>query len=43
MRQFAVLGAMVIGALAIVYTVATVIEISETSGHAEYEENSPPR
>ncbi len=43
MRQFVLMGFMVVGALAIVYTVATVIEISETSGHTDYEESSPPR
>ena len=43
MRQFIVLGVMVVGALALVYAVATVIEIAETRGHTEYDEAAPPR
>jgi hypothetical protein len=43
MRQFVVLGVMVVGALAIVYATATFIEISETSGRTDYGESAPPR
>jgi hypothetical protein len=44
MRQFVVLGIMVVGALAIVYATATIIETSETSGHrTDYGESVPPR
>ena len=44
MRQFVLMAFMVVGALAIVYAVASVIEASETSGHhPDYQEPVPPR
>ncbi len=42
MRQFILLGIMVVGALAAVYLTATVIEIAEKRRHVEYQSSFLP-